>query len=137
MVVALSSFEIQKRYWYFWNQETKMHQLRGGHMGLGTKTILEATLVMWKQYVSHLSVESLQDIPEIDRVVKLKNQTGIFYILLAGILICSICLCIERDVPQKLFQKTKKSAIYVATFIILQTLFLKNCICESWSQFCS
>ncbi len=44
MALALSSFELQKRYWYFWNQETKMHQLRGGHMGLGTKPILEATL---------------------------------------------------------------------------------------------
>ncbi len=44
MTIALSSFELHKRYWYFWNQETKMHQLRGGHMGLGSKAILGATL---------------------------------------------------------------------------------------------
>ncbi len=45
MGLALSSFELQKRYWYFWNQEIKMHQLRGGQKGLGTKPILEATLL--------------------------------------------------------------------------------------------
>ncbi len=45
MALVLSSFELQKRYWYLWNQEIKMHQLRGGHMGLGSKPILRATLL--------------------------------------------------------------------------------------------
>ena len=51
MALALSSFELQKRYWYFWNQETKMHQLSGGHMGLGSKPILRATLLHYVQKV--------------------------------------------------------------------------------------
>ncbi len=58
-----------------------------------------------------MAVKPLQDSPDLDLVVRLKNLTGVFYILLAGLGICITCICIEKKCLLGCFRKVKKSAI--------------------------